>query len=260
MTHSTTKRLGALACIALLGVSLFIVLQVSLGAKLDADEKVNPTSENQEDVDSLECLDDPDQGLHCVKIDITDEFQKDPSTVVSTTEGNALTITLIITVPTWDETVDLILWDKNQNKKLASLWVFVIGGDGGACEDHLECASIITYTNSISITQLNETFDNGNTTVEITFLTKTKKPADTDTQVYSAWLCPIGAEPDDKCLPEPGWVITERSLLILPKPIDVKIRAFIPCGAVEGLGNLFGGDNRSFAYTGGQSRFVEHYS
>ena len=42
-------------------------------------------------------------------------------------------------------------------------------------------------------------------------------------------------------------------------PIDIKVRAFIPCGAVTSpTGDLFGGDNRSFAYSGGQSRFEEH--
>jgi hypothetical protein len=66
---------------------------------------------------------------------------------------------------------------------------------------------------------------------------------------------------DDRPTPTPTPTPTPIPPPTPPNPdtIDIKVRAFIPCGAVTSpTGDLFGGDNRSFSYSGGQSRFEEH--
>lgn len=69
--------------------------------------------------------------------------------------------------------------------------------------------------------------------------------------VYSTVIQPISNSSNNPSLPV--------ELTVLPwAEVEIKIRAFIPCGAVsDPFGTLFGGDNRSFSYSGGQSRFVE---
>lgn len=212
-------------CIVILSTLLVIALDFGMRLRVNATEKANPTSDNHTNIDSSKCeipYDDIRYGLDCVKIDITDAFQKDPSTVISTTEGNDITITVGITDTSSDETVSLYLWDKNQNKVLMKLDIFLSGINGSnGCIDHLGCAFVVSDTHTISLTQLNETFfDNSlKAYVELTFTTKAKKPTNADTQTYSAWLCRLGVFPNDQCLSSPGWIIVDRPLQIASRPV-----------------------------------------